>query len=51
MTSGARRAGLPKEIGDGEKRVALSPAGVALLKKEGVNAIHVEAGAGERDPV
>lgn len=38
--------GVPKEIYTNEKRVALTPANVALLKKKGFKAIHVEKGAG-----
>nr|XP_009942058.1 PREDICTED: NAD(P) transhydrogenase, mitochondrial [Opisthocomus hoazin] len=38
--------GVPKEIFENEKRVALSPAGVQALIKQGFNAV-VESGAGE----
>ncbi|ELK12167.1 NAD(P) transhydrogenase, mitochondrial [Pteropus alecto] len=38
--------GLPKEIFQNEKRVALSPAGVQILVKQGFN-VAVESGAGE----
>ncbi|XP_039733021.1 NAD(P) transhydrogenase, mitochondrial [Pteropus medius] len=38
--------GLPKEIFQNEKRVALSPAGVQILVKQGFNVV-VESGAGE----
>ncbi|KAE8636380.1 hypothetical protein XENTR_v10002966 [Xenopus tropicalis] len=38
--------GVPKEIFQNEKRVALSPAGVQALVKQGFNVV-VEAGAGE----
>lgn len=38
--------GVPKEIFQNEKRVALSPAGVQALVKQGFNVI-VESGAGE----
>jgi NAD(P) transhydrogenase len=38
--------GVPKEIYVNEKRVALTPANVALLKKKGFKAIYVEKGAG-----
>ena len=37
--------GVPKEIHDGEKRVALSPEAVKQLTKQGFNVV-VEAGAG-----
>lgn len=38
--------GVPKEIFQNEKRVALSPAGVQALVKQGFNVV-VESGAGE----
>lgn len=38
--------GVPKEIYKNEKRVALSPAGVQALVKQGFN-VQVERGAGE----
>ena len=38
--------GVPKEIFQNEKRVALSPAGVQALVKQGFNTV-VESGAGE----
>lgn len=38
--------GVPKEIFQNEKRVALSPAGVQTLVKQGFNVV-VETGAGE----
>lgn len=38
--------GVPKEIFQNEKRVALSPAGVQTLVKQGFNVV-VESGAGE----
>lgn len=38
--------GVPKEIFQNEKRVALSPAGVQALIKQGFNVV-VESGAGE----
>lgn len=38
--------GVPKEIFENEKRVALSPAGVQALIKQGFNVV-VESGAGE----
>uniref|UniRef100_A0A8V5H8P3 proton-translocating NAD(P)(+) transhydrogenase n=1 Tax=Melopsittacus undulatus TaxID=13146 RepID=A0A8V5H8P3_MELUD len=38
--------GVPKEIFENEKRVALSPAGVQALAKQGFNVV-VESGAGE----
>ncbi|KAM6425842.1 NAD(P) transhydrogenase, mitochondrial-like [Liasis olivaceus] len=38
--------GIPKEVYQNEKRVALSPAGVQTLVKQGFN-VHVEHGAGE----
>lgn len=38
--------GVPKEIFENEKRVALSPAGVQALVKQGFNVV-VESGAGE----
>lgn len=38
--------GIPKEIFQNEKRVALSPAGVQALVKQGFNVV-VESGAGE----
>ena len=37
--------GIPKEIFDAEKRVALSPAGVKLLSKIGYG-VNIESGAG-----
>ena len=37
---------MPKEISDLEKRVALSPASVAVLKKAGFKVLLVEEGAG-----
>lgn len=39
--------GVPKEIFAGEKRVAMTPANVAALKKKGFKSILVERGAGE----
>ena len=39
-------AGVPKETFDLEKRVALSPASVAVLRKAGFKAVLVEEGAG-----
>lgn len=39
-------AGVPREIYEGERRVALTPAGVAALKKAGFKSVVVEAGAG-----
>ena len=39
-------AGVPKETFEGEKRVALSPAGVATLLKAGFQGVLVERGAG-----
>lgn len=39
-------AGVPKETFENEKRVALSPAGVATLVKAGFQGILVEKGAG-----
>lgn len=38
--------GVAKETASGEARVALSPAGVGILKKAGFGAVHVEKGAG-----
>lgn len=38
--------GVPKETFEGERRVALSPAGVSSLLKAGFKGIHVEKGAG-----
>ncbi|KAG5800238.1 hypothetical protein H9Q69_000675 [Fusarium xylarioides] len=38
--------GVPTEIFPGERRVALTPANVALLKKKGFNQVLVERGAG-----
>ncbi|KAI5461740.1 NAD(P) transhydrogenase beta subunit-domain-containing protein [Mariannaea sp. PMI_226] len=38
--------GVPKEIFPGERRVALTPANVALLKKKGFGKVLVERGAG-----
>lgn len=38
-------SGVPKESFEGEKRVALSPDGVASLVKQGFK-VHVEKGAG-----
>ncbi|KAI9149600.1 NAD(P) transhydrogenase [Paramyrothecium foliicola] len=38
--------GVPKEIFPGERRVALTPANVALLLKKGFNKVVVERGAG-----
>ena len=42
----ATSTGVPKEVHDGEKRVALTPAGVSILAKAGFKAIVVESGAG-----
>ena len=39
-------AGVPKETFDNEKRVALSPAGVATLLKAGFQGVLIEKGAG-----
>ena len=39
-------SGVPKETFSGEKRVALSPAGVAALLKAGFKGVRVEKGAG-----
>lgn len=39
-------AGVPREIFEGECRVALTPAGVAALKKAGFKSVVVEASAG-----
>lgn len=39
-------AGVPKESFEGERRVALTPAGVAALKKAGFKEVLVESGAG-----
>lgn len=39
-------AGVPKETFENEKRVALSPAGVATLIKAGFQGILIEKGAG-----
>ena len=38
--------GVPKETFSGEKRVALSPAGVTALLKAGFKGVRVEKGAG-----
>ncbi len=38
--------GVPKESFSGEKRVALSPAGVATLLKAGFKGVLIEKGAG-----
>jgi hypothetical protein len=38
--------GVPREIFTNEKRVALTPTNVALLKKKGFKAINIEKGAG-----
>ena len=38
--------GVPKEVYKNEKRVALTPEGVARLLKAGYSAVHVESGAG-----
>lgn len=40
--------GVPKEIYQNEKRVAITPANVALLKKKGFKQVNVEKGAGTR---
>ena len=40
------RAGVPKETFENEKRVALSPAGVATLIKAGFQGVLIEKGAG-----
>ena len=40
------RVGVPKETWPGETRVAVIPAGVAALKKAGLD-VAVESGAGE----
>ncbi|KAK7420211.1 hypothetical protein QQX98_002864 [Neonectria punicea] len=42
----ALTVGVPKEIYPGERRVALTPANVALLKKKGFGKVLVERGAG-----
>lgn len=39
-------AGVPKETLENEKRVALSPAGVATLIKAGFQGVVIEKGAG-----
>lgn len=39
-------AGVPREIFENERRVALTPAGVAALKKAGFKNVVVEAQAG-----
>ena len=39
-------AGVPKETFENEKRVALSPAGVATLIKAGFQGVLIEKGAG-----
>ena len=39
-------AGVPRETFEGERRVALTPAGVAALRKAGFKGVVVEAGAG-----
>lgn len=39
--------GVPKEIFQNEKRVALTPTNVALLKKKGFKSVNVEKGAGK----
>src|SRR4051812_3197952 len=41
------KVGVPTEISPGERRVALVPASIAVLKKAGLDVL-VEAGAGER---
>lgn len=38
--------GVPSETVDLEKRVALTPTGVATLLKSGISSVHVESGAG-----
>ncbi|KAH6892975.1 NAD(P) transhydrogenase precursor [Thelonectria olida] len=43
---GELTVGVPKEIFPGERRVALTPANVALLKKKGFGKVVVERGAG-----
>ena len=47
MISWANLAGVPKETMDRERRVALSPAGVAALLKAGFKDIQVQSSAGE----
>lgn len=39
-------AGVPREIFENERRVALTPQGVAALKKAGFKSVVVEKGAG-----
>ena len=39
-------AGVPRETFDGERRVALTPAGVAALRKAGFKSVVVQSGAG-----
>lgn len=38
--------GVPREIFENERRVALSPQGVAALRKAGFKSVIVESGAG-----
>jgi NAD(P) transhydrogenase len=40
-------AGVPKEIDQGEKRVAITPAVVKTLLKQGFKDVLIEKGAGE----
>lgn len=42
-----RPAGVPKEVEDGEKRVAITPTVVKTLLKQGFKQVVVESGAGE----
>ena len=45
-TQACLTTGVPKETFDGEKRVALSPAGVSTLVKAGFQGVLIEKGAG-----
>ncbi len=40
-------AGVPRETYENERRVALTPAGVAALRKAGYKSVVVESGAGK----
>lgn len=43
----AAAAGVPKEVGEGEKRVAVTPTVVKTLLKQGFKEVLVESSAGE----
>lgn len=46
MRLGLWPAGVPKEIFENERRVAITPAGVAALTKAGFKSVLVESSAG-----